>query len=152
MKFLDDKWMAFYENTLRDQFSSEHTSTKASAKVLEIYRDVPEGGDIWLTIDWEEGILASFEHGTNADKVPRDADFRLEAEYKTWVRILSMKEDMTEDLMQGKLSFHGNLAKFQPVLKPFVGAVLMQGLVRPNGQVILSRPLVKASSIVMNQI
>lgn len=151
MKFLDEKWFASYEKTLREKFDAAHTPTKASAKVLEIYKNVPGEGDVWMCIDWEEGVLVSFEHGKDPKKAPRDADFRLEGTYETWVRALSLKDDLTGDLMSGKMKFSGNLAKFQPVIKPFIGAVLMQGLVRPDGRVILTAPLKGVSGIVMEK-
>lgn len=135
MKFLDDTWFSQYEKTLRESFDEAHTPTKASAKVLEIYKNVPGEGDVWLSIDWEEGVLVDFSHGTDLKSMPRDADFRMEAEYETWLGILSRREDMTADLKTGRFRFYGNISKFQPVLKPYLGAILMQGMVGADGTV-----------------
>lgn len=137
MDFLSQEWLQAYKETLQQEFSPEKTTTKASAKVLELYRNAPGGKDIWMCIDWENGILQSFESGEDIKTAPRDPDFRLYGDYKTWVRMLSLKDNPTDDLMGGKMEFYGNIMHLQPVMKPLVKAILLQGAVMPNGKVII---------------
>lgn len=136
MDFLSQEWLESYGKALKEEFSPAKTTTKASAKVLELYRNTPSGKDIWVCFDWEKGVLQSFEYGEDIKTAPRDPDFRLYGEYKTWVRMLSLKDNPTDDLMNGNIEFYGNIMHFQPVMKPFVKSVLMQGAVCPNGKVI----------------
>lgn len=148
MDFLSQEWLESYGKALKEEFSAEKTTTKASAKVLELYRNAPGGKDIWVCLDWENGILQSFEHGIDLKTAPRDPDFRLFGEYKTWLRMLSLRDNPTDDLMNGNIEFYGNIMHFQPVMKPFVKSVLLQGAVLPNGKVILQHPLRGISKVV----
>ena len=104
MKFLSEKWMEGYEAALSKSFSSDTTTTGISAKVAEVYKNVPEGGDIWMSIEWEDGVLVEFAHGKGADTAPRDADFTLIGDYSSWVGMLSLKEDMVDTIMSGKVA------------------------------------------------
>lgn len=148
MEFLSKEWLQDYGAALKEEFSPEKTTTKASAKVLELYRNTPSGKDIWVCLDWENGVLQSFDYGEDLKTAPRDPDFRLFGEYETWVRMLSLKDNPTDDIMSGKIEFYGNIMHFQPVMKPFIRSVLMQGAVMPNGKVIIPKAMRGISKVV----
>lgn len=46
MDFLSQEWLESYGKALKEEFSAAKTTTKASAKVLELYRNAPGGKDI----------------------------------------------------------------------------------------------------------
>ena len=148
MQFLSDNWMEDYEKALKKHFSPEKTTTRVSVKIAEVFRNVPEGGDKWMSIEWEDGAVIEFCHGKGAETAPRDADFTFSGEYESWIRMLSLKDDMVNSIMSGKVVMRGNMRNFQPAMKPFVGAILLQGAVRPRGNVILRGLLRKGAVIV----
>lgn len=152
MEFLSDAWFTGYKQVLEKEFSPENTTTKADGRFLELYRKCPDGKDTWILLDFEKGILTECVLGRNAEEMPHDVDFRLFADYQTWVRALSLKDDLSDDIVHGKIEFYGNMVKLQQALKPFVKAVLSMGAVRPDGNVILPRLMRAAANIVDKKI
>lgn len=148
MKFLSEKWYAEYEKNLRKEFSAEKTTTHESVRMLELYRKCPDGKDRWMLIDIEKGLFNEFRYGEGKGTMPRDPDFRLYADYETWIRALSGKDDLTQDVLNGKIEFYGSLVKFQPAMKPFVRAVLSQGLVTLKGDVLFGHAMQGVSALV----
>lgn len=148
MKFLSDRWFSEYEKTLREEFSAEKTTTRESYRMLELYRNCPDGKDRWMLTDIEKGIFFEFRHGEGMNTAPRDPDFRLYADYDTWIRVLSVKDDISKDIVSGKIEFYGPMVKLQPAFKPFVKAVLLQGLIRPDGNVILPHAMEGLAGII----
>lgn len=103
MKFLSDRWFSEYEETLKKEFSPEKTTTHESYRMLEVYRKCPDGKDRWMLTDIEKGILFEFSHGEGIMTAPRDPDFRLYADYETWIGALSGKDDISKDIVYGKI-------------------------------------------------
>ncbi len=134
--YLSDEWFLGYEKALKKTFNGSHRVTGVSGATLEVYRSCPDGQDHWIYKDWEDGRLVDVKHGVDFMKSPRGADFRMDANYKTWTNMLSLRSPMMDTMMGDEFQFAGALSKFMKMGKPFIASVLMQGFIQPNGHVL----------------
>ncbi len=133
--YLSNEWFSGYEKALEKTFNGSHKVTGVSGATLEVYRHCPDGQDHWIYKDWEDGRLVEVKHGVDFMKSPRGADFRMDASYQIWTKMLSLRAPMIGTIMGDEFQFVGALSKFMKMGKPFIASVLMQGFIQPNGLV-----------------
>lgn len=122
MKFLSDKWICEYEPLVRNTFSKGKTPTAVSGKVIEKYLNVSgqNGKDVWLTYEWEDGIIVEQNHGIGLDSAPRDADFSIMIDMNFPKKLLKGEIKRKDIMSSGELEFNVNFIKFMPVERSFI--------------------------------
>lgn len=135
MEYLSEKWRRKYEDRLYKTFPKNNGYTSASGKIMFIFRN-KNNKDAFMSLDFEDGEFVEFLYGDDIKNAPRDADFKITADYSTWLLLLSLKKDMTKAYNDKEYEIIGNFSKLMGVLKPLMGSILMQGLIRPSGNVL----------------
>lgn len=122
MKFLSNEWLGQYEPLAGSIFAVGRTPTGISAKVMESYKNVPgqDGKDVWLTYEWEDGVLVEQAHGTGLETAPRDADFSFLIDLSLPKKLLGGELKPDEIMTSGAFDARLNFVKFMPVERPFI--------------------------------
>lgn len=122
MKIFSEEWFGQYEPYAQSLFAPGRTPTAATGKFIEKYENVPwlKGREIWLTYEWEDGILIEQEHGREIKKAPRDADFVIGLDLSLPKKLLK-KEIKPEDVMNSDaVEMRMDFIKLMPMVRPVV--------------------------------
>lgn len=106
MKFLSDEWMKKYEDLLRKEFSKDG---KVNAKLVEIYRNCPDGKTRWISYGLKDGRFEDMRNDVG-DKVP-EATFILSGKYEDYVKVEKGEINQKTALMNGTFALIGNMIK-----------------------------------------
>jgi putative sterol carrier protein len=105
--YLSPSWRDEALKRLQSELTEEKMN-KVTTSMSNIYKNCPNGAEMFLFVECKDGKVTRFETGTGE---PPKAEFLIIGDYEIFARISRAELGAQKAMMTGKLKLKGNLAK-----------------------------------------